>query len=159
MIKEKKLLSFPSMRKQYFVAKNLLGEWGSMQMTVMSDGLLLNSKFEPKPNLSKTLKGLLMRLVIFENTIFQLNLLNITTVSVCYVSGSKVNRKERTRPSLLFFVPPCWIYHHLGAFGSVLSEVRNGHRKSVWISMITGITTAPPIKVVVSHTHVSKPFE
>ena len=27
--------------------------------------------FEPKPNLSKTLKSLLMRLVIFENTIFQ----------------------------------------------------------------------------------------
>ena len=31
------------------------------------------------------------------------------TVSVCYVSGSKVNRKERSRPSLFvcFFVPPC----------------------------------------------------
>ena len=82
MIKEKKLLSFSSMRKQYFVANNLFGEWGSMQMTVMSEGLLLNSKFEPKPNLSKTLKGLLMRVVIFESTIFQLNLLNIT-VSVC----------------------------------------------------------------------------
>ena len=64
--------------------------------------------FEPKPNLSKTLKGLLMRLVIFENTIFQLNSL-IITLSVCYISGSKVNRKERSRPSLLagFFVPPC----------------------------------------------------
>ena len=33
------------MRKQYFVANNLLGEWGSMQMTVMSEGLLLNSKY------------------------------------------------------------------------------------------------------------------
>ena len=32
---------------------------------------------------------------------------------------------------------------------SVMSGVRNGHRKSVWISMITGITTAPPIKVEV----------
>ena len=32
------------MRKQYFVANNLLGERGSMQMTVMSEGLLLNSK-------------------------------------------------------------------------------------------------------------------
>ena len=64
--------------------------------------------FEPKPNLSKTLKGLLMRLVIFENTIFQLNSLNIT-VFVCHVSGSKVNRKERSRPSLFvcFCVPPC----------------------------------------------------
>ena len=64
--------------------------------------------FERKPNLSKTLKGLLMRLVIFENNIFQLNSLNIT-VSVCYVSGSKVNRNERSRPSLFvcFFVPPC----------------------------------------------------
>ena len=35
--------------------------------------------FEPKPNLSKTPKRLLMRLVIFENTIFQLNSVNITT--------------------------------------------------------------------------------
>ena len=63
---------------------------------------------EPKPNLSKILKGLLMLLVIFENTIFQLNSL-IITESVCYISGSKVNRKERSRPSLLvcFFVPPC----------------------------------------------------
>ena len=33
------------MRKQYFVANNLLGEWGSVQMTVMSEGLLLNSKY------------------------------------------------------------------------------------------------------------------
>ena len=57
--------------------------------------------FEPKPNLSKTLKGLLMRLVIFENTVFQLNSLNIT-VFVCHVSGSKVNRKERSRPFCLF---------------------------------------------------------
>ena len=40
-----------------------------------------------------------MRLVVFENTIFQLKSLNIT-VSVCYMSGSKVNRKERSRPSL-----------------------------------------------------------
>ena len=45
MIKEKKLVSSPSMRKQYFVADNLLGEWRSMQMTVMSEGLLLNSKY------------------------------------------------------------------------------------------------------------------
>ena len=51
--------------------------------------------FEPKPNLSKTLEGLL----IFVNTIFQLNSLNIT-VSICYVSGSKVNRKERSCLSL-----------------------------------------------------------
>ena len=33
------------MRKQYFVLNNLLDEWGSMQMTVMSEGLLLNSKY------------------------------------------------------------------------------------------------------------------
>ena len=64
--------------------------------------------FEPKPNLSKTLEGLLMRIVIFVSTIFHLNSLNIT-VPVCYVSGSKVNRKERGRQSLLvcFCVPPC----------------------------------------------------
>ena len=33
------------MRKQYFVANNLLDEWRSMQMTVMSEGFLLNSKY------------------------------------------------------------------------------------------------------------------
>ena len=33
------------MRKQYFVTNNLLGEWGSMQMTVINEGLLLNSKY------------------------------------------------------------------------------------------------------------------
>ena len=32
------------MRKQYFVAINLLGERGSMQMTVMSEGSLLEGK-------------------------------------------------------------------------------------------------------------------
>ena len=44
-IKTKKLVSSRSMRKQYFVANNLLGECGSMQMTVISEGLLLNSKY------------------------------------------------------------------------------------------------------------------
>ena len=71
------------MRKQYFVANNLLGAWGSMKMTVMSEGLLLNLKyikmsreeggfqalltqlpktlspplyFEPKPNLSRSIE-------------------------------------------------------------------------------------------------------
>ena len=62
--------------------------------------------FQSKPNLSKTLDGLLMRLVIFVNTTFQLNSLNIT-VSVCYVSGSKVNREEKSRPYVCFCVPPC----------------------------------------------------
>ena len=33
------------MRKQYVVAINLLREWGSMQMIVMSEGFLLNSKY------------------------------------------------------------------------------------------------------------------
>ena len=42
------------------------------------------------------IEGLLMRLVIFVNTSFHLNSLNITvSVSVCYVSGSKVNGKDR----------------------------------------------------------------
>ena len=42
MIKKKKLIS--EYEKTIIVANNLLGEWGSMQMTVMSEGLLLNSK-------------------------------------------------------------------------------------------------------------------
>ena len=64
-----------------------------------------------------------MRLVIFVNTSFHLNSLNITvSVSVCYVSGSKVNGKEKSRPSL--FV--CFVFHlakhiSLGAFSSVVS--------------------------------------
>ena len=45
MKKKKKLVSFLSMKKQYFVVMNFLGEWGSIQMTVMSEGLLLNSKY------------------------------------------------------------------------------------------------------------------
>ena len=75
------------------------------------------------------------------------------------------HRKERSRPSLFacFF---CSTLLNISSsrsiwfrLVSVLSGVWNGHRKSVWISMITGITTAPPIKVVVPHTHVSEPFE
>ena len=64
--------------------------------------------FEPKPNLSKTLEGLLMQLAIFVNTIFQLNSLNIT-VSILYASRSKMNKKERSCLSLFvcFCVPPC----------------------------------------------------
>ena len=68
--------------------------------------------FEPKPNLSKTLEGLLMRLVIFVNTIFQLNSLNIA-VSVCYVSVIKMNRKQRSRPSLLSTLLNISISEHL----------------------------------------------
>ena len=102
--------------------------------------------FERKPNLSKTLKGLLMRLVIFENTIFQLNSLNIT-VFVCHVSGSKVNRRKgAVRFVCLFF---CSTLLNISSSRSiwfrrvsVLSGVWNRHRKSVWISMITRITTA-----------------
>ena len=66
------------------------------------------------------------------------------------MSGSKGNRKARNRPSL--FV--CFLFHlakyiiiseHLvPSCHCVLSGVWNGHRKSVWICIITGITTAPP---------------
>ena len=94
--------------------------------------------FEPMPNLSKTLEGLLTPHVIFVNTIFQLNSLNIT-VSVCYMSGSKVNRKERRAVRLCLFV---FVFHlakyiNLGAFGSADSvsclESEKG-RGTVWIS-------------------------
>ena len=37
--KKKKLVSSPSMRKQHFVAINFLGEWVSIQKTVMSESL------------------------------------------------------------------------------------------------------------------------
>ena len=81
--------------------------------------------FQPMPNLSKTLEGLLTSHVIFVNTIFQLNSLNIT-VSVCYMSGSKVNRKERRAVRLCLFV---FVFHfakyiYFGAFGSVVKSCR-----------------------------------
>ena len=81
--------------------------------------------FEPMPNLSKTLEGLLTPHVIFVNTVFQLNSLNIT-VSVCYMSGSKVNRKERraVRLCLLVFVFHLAKYINFGAFGSVVKSCR-----------------------------------
>ena len=80
--------------------------------------------FEPKPNLSKTLEGLLMRLVFFVNTIFQLNSLNIT-VSVCDVSGSKVKeRKGAVRLCWFVFVFHLAKYINLGAFGSVVKSCR-----------------------------------
>ena len=99
-----------------------------------------------------------MRLVIFVNTIFHLNSLNIT-VLVCYVSASKVNRKEKSHPSLFVCLFVCFVSHlakyiSLGAFGSAVSvscleSETDLARKSVRISTIKGITTAPPIKVVV----------
>ena len=57
--------------------------------TLCAETLFPPLYFEPKPNLSKTLKGLLMRLVIFENTIFQLNSLNHSTRLSCPVWGLK----------------------------------------------------------------------
>ena len=105
----------------------------------MSHDLLVQMAY-----LSKTLEDLLMRLVVFVNTIFQLNLLNIT-VSVCYVSGSKVNRKERSRPSLFVCLFLCSALLNI----SISEHLVPSCHCHVWISTITGITTAPPIKVVV----------
>ena len=64
-----------------------------------------------------------MRLVIFVNTSFHLNSLNITvSVSVCYVSGSKVNRRKgAVRLCLCVFVFHLAKYINLGAFCSVAS--------------------------------------
>ena len=87
----------------------------------------------------KTLESLLMPLLIFVNTILQLNSLNIT-VFVCYVSASKLNRKDRGRPFLfvcLFVfisVLPCKINHSRRIWFSrvsVMSVVCNRTRKSV----------------------------
>ena len=78
--------------------------------------------FEPKPNLLKTLEGLLMRLVIFVNTIFELNSLNIA-VSVCYVSVIEMNRKQRSRPSFFvcLFLCSTLLNISVGEFASVVS--------------------------------------
>ena len=101
---------------------------------------------------SKTLENLLMPLVIFVNTILELNSLNIT-VFVCYLK--EIERTGAVRFSLFVFISvlPCKINHSRRIWFSrvsVMSGVCNRTRKSVWISMITGITTAPdPIKVLV----------
>ena len=81
MIKEKQLLSFPSMRKQYFVSNNLLGEWGSMQMTVMSEGLLLNSKYIKMSREEGGFQALLTQLPL---------VIIIVEMSVQYVMSSQV---------------------------------------------------------------------
>ena len=59
------------MRKHYFVEINLSGEWGFMQMTVMSAGLLLNSKYI---EMGREEEG------------FEAFLTHPTLVIVCYVS-------------------------------------------------------------------------
>ena len=52
----------------------------------------------------------LLEVCLYVLLVFVANSLNIT-VSVCYVSVSKVNRKERIRPFLFVcFVLPCQIY-------------------------------------------------
>ena len=84
----------------------------------------------------------------YQNTILPPNSLNIT-VFVYYVSWSKVNRKERSRPVLFvcFFVST-WKNNQSRSIWFCRVSVMSGVG-SVWISMITGITTAPPIKVLV----------
>ena len=79
--------------------------------------------FEPKLKLSKTLKGLLMRLVIFETLFFQLKSLNHTI----RLSGPKVNRKERNRPSL--FV--CFLFH-LAKYIIISEHVVSSCQCPVW---------------------------
>ena len=69
--------------------------------------------------------------------------------------GSKVNRKERAVGLCLFVLCSTLlnisVSEHLVSVVSVscLESETDLARKSVRISMITGITTAPPIKVVV----------
>ena len=103
----------------------------------------------------KTLESLLMPLhsVIFVNTILQLNSLDITVFVVTCPRQSYIERTGTVR--FCFFVIisalPCKINHSRRiwfSLVSVMSEVCNRTRKSVWIS-ITGIATAPPIKVIV----------
>ena len=104
----------------------------------------------------KTLESFLMRLVIYilvSKHYLPPNSLNIT-VFVFYVSWSMVNGKERSRPFLFvcLLVLPWKINQSQSIWFcrvSVMSGVWNRPRRSVWISMITGIATAAPIKVLV----------
>ena len=91
MIKKKELLSSPSMRKQYFVANNLLGAWGSMQMTEMSEGFLLNSKYVKMARDEGSSQALLTQLplviVCHELIIGRLTIYGSTVV--CHVKPSR----------------------------------------------------------------------
>ena len=97
MIKKKKLVSSPSMRKQYFVAMNFLGEWGSIQMTVMSEGLLLNSKYikmgREKGGFQALLTQLPLVIVCHELIIWRLTIYGSAMVwnvgAVCHVKPSR----------------------------------------------------------------------
>ena len=97
MIKEKKLPSSPSMRKQYFVANNLFGEWGSVQMTVMSEGLLLNSKYIKMARKVGGFRALLTQLplviVCHESIIWRLAIYGSAMVwnvgAICHVKPSR----------------------------------------------------------------------
>ena len=99
MIKKKKLLSSPSMRKQYFVPNNLLGEWGSMQMTVMSGGLLLNSKYIKMAREERGFRAFFTQLPIVivcrELIIWRLSIYGSAMVwnvrAVCHVKPSREN--------------------------------------------------------------------
>ena len=85
------------MRKQYFVANNLLGEWRSMQMTVMSEGLLLNSKYIKMGREEGGFQALLTQLplviVCHELIIWQLTIYGFAMVwnvgAVCHVKPSR----------------------------------------------------------------------
>ena len=69
------------MRKQYFVANNLLGEWGSLQMTVMSEDLLLNLKYIKMSREEGGFQALLTQLPL---------VIIIVEMSVQYVMSSQV---------------------------------------------------------------------
>ena len=96
MIK-KKTDSSPSMRKQYFVANNLLGKWGSMQKTVMSECLLLTSKYIKMGRKEGGFQALLTQLplviVCHELIIWRLTIYGSAMVwnvgAVCHVKPSR----------------------------------------------------------------------
>ena len=85
------------MRKQYFDANNLLGEWRSMQMTVMSEGFLLNSKYIKMGREEGGFQALLTQLplviVCHELIIWRLTIYGSAMVwnvgAVCYVEPSR----------------------------------------------------------------------
>ena len=79
MIQKKKLIC--EYEKQYFVANNLLGEWGSLQMTVMSEGLLLNLKYIKMSREEGGFQALLTQLPL---------VIIIVEMSVQYVMSSQV---------------------------------------------------------------------
>ena len=100
MNKKKKLVSSPSMTEQYFVGNNLFGEWGSMQMTVMSEDLRLNSKYIKMGREEGVFK---LYSHSYQNEKFLLT--TMLTIKILFTINSLKKKKKTIHSITLFTIP------------------------------------------------------